>query len=283
MLTLPHYLNSIQNPFLELAECNKEYNAMAEEKKKSEALDEKIRTELERYQTVLNEKYDLLNRLTETEKDLWKKVVVPEQLKSIDAMEEQLIKEKNEINSDNHDYATTAKHKQEDCEYYADALHNINGLNFASFHVLNEIKNQQSKIKDIEQKCTNLSAQIKAAEKEMIKIQTKKNDTVGKKQQLMLQKEKFKEGIIKNIENAEIRTEMDLKKLEELEIERKIREEEISRLKKLLKAEVKKKDLLAATFKEQYKRALNIENKHLTNKFHQMLDTVLQECEFTDE
>lgn len=250
-------------------------------KKETEEHDGHAHMKLQKYKAVLKQNNELLDRLTQTEAELQRKIVVPEQLKSLNEIEEQLIQEQNEIKGFSEDHATTAKCKQEDCEYYAEALNKTNSLNFDCFSVLHDLKHKQAKIKEMERKCVALSEQIKAVEVEIVKVRTKANDTKEKKQHLLLQREKLKADLEKNINDEKIRFEAIARETEQLENKRKMKEKKLVELEDMLKSEKAKKDLLIATFEEQYKRALEIENKQV-KKFNEILDHLLESNGYHD-
>lgn len=256
---------------------------MLEEKAKNAKIDEQAFLEFQKYETIANEKNDLLTRLTESRKDLQRRVVGPEEIESLAATADQLKQEEIKIKDHSEEYATTAKHKQGDCEYLAEALHKTTGLDFSCFTVLNELKDQESKIKDMEQKCAILSAQIQALEKEIVQANLKINSTREKKQQLMLQKEKLKDGHFKDINEQRMRCEMISKEIQEAEQTYNLLKDTRSKQEQLMDEARAKRDLLISTFEEQYKRALKIENKEVT-AFHQnFLDPILNEFRFINK
>lgn len=251
---------------------------MLEQKKKNEEHDEQVRLELEKYQTVLNEKNDLLKRLAENVKDLRKKIVVPEQLLSVDAMEEQLKQEQDKINEHNEDYDAALKLKQKDCEYYSDTVRKISALDFDCLNILNDLKAQQSKIKEMQQKCVNLSTQIQTIEKDNIKTKNKISETEEKKRQFVLQKEKLKESILKSIKDQTAAIEKELNNIQELKKNSIVMKETLREREKILSKCKAEFDTLVANFEEQYKRALKIQNNKVT-RFQQMLDDTREALE----
>lgn len=250
---------------------------MLEEKEKNAKLDEQAWVEFQKYQTIINEKNDLLTRLTESEKDLQRRVVAPEEIESLAATAQQLQQEEIKIRDHNEEYATTAKHKQGDCEYIAEALHKATGLDFDCFDVLNDLKDEESRIKDMQQKCANLLAQIQTLEKENVQTNVKINNTREKKQQLMLQKEKVKDGLLKSINEQKIRCEMASKETHESEKKYDLLKDTRSKQDILMAEERDKKDKLISAFEEQYKRALKKENKELTAFHQKFLDPIRYE------
>lgn len=211
--------------------------------------------------------------MTKDEKNLEKRIVVPAHLESLIALAEQLKQEGFKIKNIIEEYTTTANEKQKDCEYYAEILHRITGFDF-DFNILNELKNEQSKIKDMEEKCTNLSIQIQNLEKECIQTKTKINENNEKKQQLILQKEMLKNDILKSNDDLIAKYQLNLKKIHNLEERIKtMKNNRFKQLQPLLNEERSKKDLLITAFEENYKKALEKENKQVTD-FHSMLDAL---------
>lgn len=258
---------------LELVVVDREYQEMLKLKKQKEESDRKVNLEVERCKTILNEKNELLNCLTETEKNLRKKIVSPEELQSIAEMEEYLNEEQNKLRSNDEDYATTVRHKQENYDHYVESTEKINNLNFDCFNILQELKDQQLKIKDIEQKYTNLSTLIQAQDKEITKTKLEVNATNQKKQQLMLKNEKMKQEIIACTNEQKIQNETELNKIRELQGLRENIKMAIAGLEESLNKQKKEKDSLKASFEEQYKKALEIENERVAS-FNKKLDEI---------
>lgn len=249
---------------------------MLELKKERNESDMKVNIELQKYEAIIREKTELLNRLMETEKDLREKLVSSEEVQTVNEMEEQLEDEKTKINSNDQDYAATLKSKQEDCDFYADALAKINSLDFDCFGILKEVKNQQLKIKEMEQKCGSLSAQIQTTEKEIFKTKSEISSAKEKKQQLVLQKEKIRQDIVSCTSDQKIKNEAELNRIRELKKECEEIKEGIGKRKELLKRLHAKKDLLTATFEEQYRMMLEVENKVVTS-FNKTMDILCEE------
>lgn len=269
--------------FSELVIINKEYDEMLEKKAKNAKINEQAFLEFQKYETIANEKKDLLTRDTENRKDLQRRVVGPEEIESLTATAEQLKQEEIKIKDQSEEYATTAKHKQGDCEHLAEALHKTTGLDFSCFSILNELKEKESKIKDTEQKCAISSAQNQILEKENVQASLKINNTRERKQQLMLQKEKLKDGQFKDIDEQKVRREMMSKEKQEAEQAYNLLKGTSSTQEQVMDEARAKKDLLISTFEEQYKKALKIENKEVT-AFHQnFLDPILNEFQLINK
>lgn len=261
--------------FLELAVVNVEHQKALDAKNEKEKANVKASLELEKHKAVLNEKNELLQRLRETEKKLAAQVVTVKQLQSVEEMEEQLKEEKSKVSNDGHDYAATIQSKQKDCDYYVDVLEKISNLDFSCFDVLAELREHQSKLKDTEQKCASFATQLQTHEKEAVKIKTEISASEEKKQQLILQEEIIKQDIMKSTDDQKLKIEQEISALRELETERQKITEAIPELDELLNEQSVKRDLLLTTFGEQYKKALEKENRKVAS-FDKVLDSLCE-------
>lgn len=252
---------------------------MLKQKQEKDAHDKEGKTELLKYESVLENKKEVLDYVLAEQKSLQQKIVSPEEFSSLNEMMEQLKEQEDEATKLEQHRASDLANKRKYCAYSNEIVESLNGLDLNCFEILKELKEERTNMKKSEQEYASLARDIDMYEKETFKIKAEIEALEERKLQLSMQREKLKRDIQKNINNQKVKNSASVMELKELEEEYQNLGGRIKTYEELLKQCNRDRDLLNDKFNEQYKIALDTESKKVM-EFRQALDDMQDELDY---